>query len=45
MRPGEPENSIVIGDPSTFTEIHSEPLTTLEDGLKTTIEYFRTNYL
>jgi UDP-glucose 4-epimerase len=45
MRPGEPENSIVIGDPSTFSEIHTNELTPLEEGLKITVDYFRNNYL
>lgn len=43
MRPGEPDHSIVLGDPSSLTPlgIIPEDLTPLELGLKPTVEYFK----
>ncbi len=44
MRAGEPENSIVIGDPTTLKPLYGgevPELISLEDGLKSTIEYYR----
>jgi UDP-glucose 4-epimerase len=43
MRPGEIPNSIVLGDPGTLKPLgmKAEDLTTLEEGLGPTIEYYR----
>jgi nucleoside-diphosphate-sugar epimerase len=43
MRPGEPENAVVVGDPTTLKPLGIEPekLTTLEDGVWETIKYYR----
>lgn len=43
MRPGEPENSVVLGYPETLLDVGILPssLTTLEDGLIPTVKYFR----
>lgn len=47
MRPGEPEQSIVIGHPETLDEIGYDPenLITLEDGVARTVKWFRENWL
>jgi len=48
MRPGEPENSIVLGNPETLKPLDGKgaismfPLIPLEEGLKSTIEWYRT---
>jgi len=44
MRGGEPENSVVLGDPSTLAPLYDgkQPeLTSLEDGVAETVEYYR----
>lgn len=43
MRPGEPENSIVVGDPSTLAPIEFDPLNlvSLEEGTEATVSYFQ----
>lgn len=43
MRPGEPEHSVVLGDPSTLEPlgISGNSLTTLEDGIRETIGWYR----
>lgn len=41
MRPGEPDNSVVLGDPTTMLEIGIDNLLSLEDGLPSTVNYFR----
>jgi UDP-glucose 4-epimerase len=41
MRPGEPEHSIVLGNPSTLEGLDLRPFKTLEEGVKETVEYFR----
>jgi nucleoside-diphosphate-sugar epimerase len=43
MRPGEPDRSVVLGDPSTMEVIGIDPssLVTLETGLVSTVKYFR----
>lgn len=44
MRAGEPENSIVIGDPETLKPLYGgeiPELISLEEGLESTIEYYR----
>ena len=44
MRAGEPENSIVIGDPTTLKPLYegkTPELISLEEGLVSTIEYYR----
>ncbi len=45
MRPGEPENSTVIGDPETLSPLGVDPakLVSLEAGLAKTITWFREN--
>lgn len=46
MRQGEPEHSIVLGNPETLRPLFGGEvpnLTTLEDGLYETIEYYRKN--
>lgn len=42
MRPGEPEHSIVVGDPETLQplDFFTFTFTKLEDGLKETIKYY-----
>jgi len=46
MRPGEPESSIVLGDPTTLIPLYGNvpSLTTLEDGLVKTIDWYKTAY-
>lgn len=41
MRPGEPKNSIVLGDPSTLESLDLRTFKSLEDGVAETVEYFR----
>lgn len=43
MRGGEPEGSIVVGDPATLEPLYGcvPKLTTLEDGVRETIEYYK----
>ena len=41
MRPGEPPNSTVLGDPSTLAPLGIAELLSLEDGLVPTIDYYR----
>jgi UDP-glucose 4-epimerase len=41
MRPGEPEFSVVLGDPSTLEGLDLLPFTSLESGIAQSIEYFR----
>lgn len=43
MRPGEPEHSTVLGNPETLAPLRFFPsdLTTLEDGVKETVAYYR----
>ncbi len=45
MRPGEPENSEVVGNPETLRclEVDPKDMVTLEDGLGRTIPWFREN--
>jgi len=45
MRPGEPENSVVIGNPETIKDIFEGELTSLKDGLEITVDYYKNNYL
>lgn len=46
MRPGEPESSKVIGDPSTLDLIGYEgDLTALEDGVAETVQWFLDHWL
>lgn len=47
MRAGEPKRSITLGDPSTLESIamRTQDLTSLEDGLKTTIQWYKKSYL
>lgn len=41
MRPGEPEKSIVLGDPGTLEGLDLRPFKPLDEGIKETVEYFR----
>lgn len=41
MRPGEPEHSIVLGDPRTLQGLKLRDFVPLEEGMRNTIEYFR----
>jgi len=41
MRPGEPEHSIVLGNPETLYDLNLEPFTSLPDGVAQTVEYYR----
>lgn len=43
MRPGEPENSIVLGNPDTLAPlgISTNDFTHLSDGVKNTVSYYR----
>ena len=45
MRPGEPENSKVLGDPTTLEPLGLKPgdLVTLEEGTKRTVDWYRNN--
>lgn len=45
MRPGEPDHSVVLGDPATLEFMGPRYLTTLEDGVRDTVEWFRENWL
>lgn len=46
MRAGEPEKSVVLGDPSTLEPLGIKPsdLTPLEEGLERTIRWYRDHY-
>lgn len=46
MRAGEPEGSVVVGDPATLAPLGFPPstLTILEDGLTKTVEWYQNNY-
>lgn len=46
MRPGEPEGSVVLGDPTTLAPLGIKPedLTTLEDGIERTVRWYRDHY-
>ena len=44
MRPGEPEHSVVLGDPTTLSVLGiraDEDFVSLEDGVAKTVDYFR----
>lgn len=41
MRPGEPEHSIVLGDPGTLEGLDIRPFKSLKDGVAETVDYFR----
>lgn len=45
MRPGEPEHSIVLGDPGTLEPLFSGPpvLRMLEDGIPETVDFYAEN--
>jgi len=40
MRPGEPENSVVLADPSTLAPLGTFDFLSLEEGLRRTIPYY-----
>jgi len=46
MRAGEPERSVVLGDPKTLKPlgIREKDITSLEDGLERTVKWYRDNY-
>ena len=44
MRAGEDDNSIILGNPETLTELNLPPLTKIEDGYKTIIKWYSENY-
>ncbi len=46
MRAGEPERSVVLGDPTTLKPLGIAPqdLATLEDGMERTIRWYRDHY-
>lgn len=41
MRPGEPQHSIVLGDPSTLFGLELRPFKSLADGVQETVDYFK----
>lgn len=41
MRPGEPEHSIVLGNPDTLEGLELKPFVSLKDGVSKTVEYFK----
>jgi UDP-glucose 4-epimerase len=43
MRPGEPEGSIVLGDPNTLGDLDLRLFTSLPQGVQQTVDWFRTN--
>lgn len=47
MRPGEPDHSVVVGNPETLNSLYSEPLnlTPLEEGVRNTVNWYRENWL
>lgn len=47
MRAGEPERSVVLGNPGTLAAVGVDPkaLYTLEDGLSETVAWYRENWL
>jgi UDP-glucose 4-epimerase len=47
MRPGEPEHSVVLGDPSTLRVIghDDKSFCSLEDGIEQTVKYFKGIFL
>jgi len=44
MRQGEPENSVVLGNPDTLHDLGVTELSTLEDKLPLVIDWYRENY-
>ncbi len=43
MRQGEPERSVVVGNSKTLQPIFKDKLTTLEDGIKKTVAWYKDN--
>jgi nucleoside-diphosphate-sugar epimerase len=45
MRPGEPERSVVVGDPATLAGVgvNVESLVAFEDGIRKTIDWYKAN--
>lgn len=41
MRPGEPQHSIVLGDPTTLSGLELRTFKSLADGIEETVEYFK----
>lgn len=44
MRPGEPENSVVLGDPETLKPLGDVQLTKFEDAIGEIVDWYRENY-
>ena len=44
MRPGEEEDSIVLGDPATLSELGITHLTGLEEGMAKTVAWYKESY-
>lgn len=42
MRPGEPEHSVVLGNPDTLDGLDLRPFTPLDSGIDASVDYFRT---
>ncbi len=45
MRPGEEKESVVVADIKTLEPLNLDKFTSLEEGLKKTIDFYRENYL
>ena len=43
MRPGEPEQSVVLGDPKTLQPLGKYDFTPFEEGIKETVKWYREN--
>lgn len=41
MRPGEPEHSVVLGDPKTLAPLSLRPFKSLDEGVAETVKYFK----
>lgn len=41
MRPGEPQHSIVLGDPSTLDDLKLRPFKSLKEGVAETVSYYK----
>lgn len=45
MRPGEPENSIVLADTKNLQKLGERKLMTFEEGVKDTVAWYKENYI
>jgi UDP-glucose 4-epimerase len=41
MRPGEPDHSVVLGNPATIDRLKLEPFVDLNEGIRRSVEYFK----